>query len=129
MDSRSLSVEREILSTGIEVAKKRLEAIEEQLLHNIMKGDDTSNYTTEVVEGRQNWSISIQQAAALMNNFGVDITKPGVLTPKQSVKKTPVALRRQVEGLLKQFTSTNSKFVLVEKTEARTARAFKPTEE
>lgn len=129
MDGRALSVEREILRNGVEVAKKRLEAIEEQLLHNIMGGDDTSNYTTEAVEGRQNWSIPAKQAAALMENFGVDITKPDVLTPKQSVKKTPVALRKQVERLLKQFTTAKTKFVLVEKTESRTARAFKPTEE
>lgn len=129
MDGADMAVERLILEDGIAVAKKRLEAIEDELQHRIKDGDSSSRLTVEAVPGRLEWAVPVPQAVALFSQFGVNIRKEGALTPTQSLQKVPKEQRRHVDGLLKRFTKRRSAITLVPVEESRNARAFKPKTE
>lgn len=129
MGGADLAVEKSILEDGIAVAKKRLEAIEDELRHRIKNGDSSSGLTVEAVPGRRDWSIPVPQAIAIFSQFGVNIRKEGALTPTQSLQKVPKEQRRHVDGLLKRFTTRKSAITLVPVDESRNARAFKPKTE
>lgn len=129
MQGADLAVERDILSDGIDVAKKRLEAVEDELRHRIRNGEKDSGYTVEAVQGREKWAIPPSQASALFSQFDVDISKDDVLTPSQSLKKTPADKRPLVASIIKRFTTRSSALKLVPVDESRTARAFKPKTE
>jgi len=124
MQSSDMAVERQILKDGISVAKARLEAIEDELQHRIRSGDTGSGLTLEAIQGRENWAVPPAQARALFLQFGTDIGKEDVYTPKQSLKKVPKEKRALVASILKQFTKSNSAITLVPVDESRTARAF-----
>lgn len=126
MQGDDLAVERGILRDGIAVAKARLEAIEDELQHRIRSGEKDSGYTIEAVEGREKWAVPAAQARSLFSQFGVDISKDDVLTPNQSLKKTPADKRPLVASIIKRFTTRSSALTLVPVDESRTARAFKP---
>lgn len=126
MRGADLAVERGILEDGIAVAKARLEAVKDELRHRVQNGDISSGFTLETVPGRVTWAIPPAQARALFDQFGVDISKADVLTPNQSLKKTPADRRPLAASILSRFTTKNSALNLVPVDESRVARAFKP---
>ena len=130
MSPRDMAVELGILEVGIAIAKERKEAIELELIHRIRNGAPDSPLTIEAVPGRENWNVPHAQAKALFSSFGVDITTEGLLTPKQSLKKAPAAVRPMLEAILSKFTKVNNSVKLIPVPESRNARAFqKKTEQ
>lgn len=125
MSTHDLAVEKNILQDNLAVAKARIEALEDELDHRIRNGFDNGGYTLEVTPGREVWAIPSAQAAALFQNFGTDISKSDVLTPRQSLQKTPANLRHLAAAIIKQFTTRKSTTKIVPIDRSRIARAFK----
>lgn len=125
MTAADLATEREVLQDGLAVAKKRLEAIEDQLQHAITSGDMSSGLTVETVPGREEWSILPEQAAALAAQFGVSIAVPTVKTPAQTRQAAPVAVRPLLAETIKQFTRRKAgSLKLTPIADSITAKAF-----
>lgn len=126
MRPRDLAVEREILKTGLAVAKARAEAIEDQLQHLVRDGDLESGLALETSLGRLEWTVPPAQARAVFLQFGVDIDKEAVQTPTQAKAAVPKELRPHVDQILKNFTHRPAGALkLVPADQSRTARAFR----
>lgn len=127
MTTADKAAERMILREGKAVLDARLEAIEEDLRHRIANGDTTAGLTLESKPGKLEFTVEDNVAAAFALQFGVDISKPGVVTPTQAVTKAPAAIRPAFEQALKAITRRPSGALnLIAATESRTARAFQP---
>jgi len=121
-----LAVERAILTKGLVAVKARLGAIEDELQLQIQGGDTTSGLTVENKQGRLAWSVPVPQAIALGEQFGIDISKPGVVTPTQAIAAMPKEMRAAFTAVSQSATarpSTGMKLVALEN--SKTSRAFK----
>ncbi len=104
MNSADLAVERDILAEVLAVAKARLEAIEDDLMHRIQGGDTGSGLTLNSSAGRLEWTCPPAQAVALGKQFGVDISELAVQTPTQAKLTVPAKMRSMFEQVIKGFT-------------------------
>lgn len=64
----------------------RITGLEQQLLDLYRKGTDVPYFMGERAQGRQRWIVPVEQVAALGSMFGINLMKPGTITPKQAVK-------------------------------------------
>lgn len=127
MTSADLAAERLILREGHAVLKARLEAIEEDLHYRITQGDVTSGLVLETKPGNLEFTVPETQAAAFAKQFGVDISKPGVMTPTQSIAQAPKEIRPMFEQAIKTITRRPAGALnFVPAKNSRTARAFLP---
>jgi len=126
MTGQDLAIERGLLTSGLVTAKARLEAIEACLAHRIGKGETDSGLALQNTQGHLAWTVTPAQAVIIANQFGVDASKAGVLTPTQTIAATPKDLRPMIEQALKQVTKRPSKGTkLIKAADSLTARAFK----
>lgn len=125
MDSTDLEIERDILLEGAATLRARLDAIEDELFYRIKQGENCG-LALEAKNGRETWAIPLDQAKALFKTFGVDISKDGVLTPKQSVSKLPTSMRNSVRKFLSEFTKKDVSLKLVKREDSLNCAAFKP---
>lgn len=126
MSGADLAAERSLLADGLEVAKARLEAIEDTLHHGVLNGDTSSGLTAETKPGRLEWTVEPDVAAGLASQFGVDIRKKAVLTPTQAKAAAPKEIRPLFEKMMGGVTRRPAGPVkLVPVGESKTARAFK----
>lgn len=127
MTSADLAAERLILREGFGVLKARLEAIEEDLYYRITQGDVTSGLVLETKPGNLEFTVPEPQAAAFAMQFGVDISKPGVMTPTQSIAKAPKEIRPIFEQAIKAITRRPAGALnLIPAKDSKTMRAFQP---
>lgn len=126
MDGADLTAERLILQEGLTVAKARLEAIEDELQHRIGQGDTSSGLSLETSAGRLKWTVPVAQAVALAQQFGVDASSPGVLTPTQTKAKAPKEIRPYLEQVMSGVTERPAGALkLIDAADSMGARAFK----
>lgn len=123
----SLAAEREHLKVGLDVAKARLDALEDEITHRIKRGDTDTGYALESVPGKLEWSVPAAQAIAFVGLFDVDASKQGVITPTQALQKIPKELRDGAKEALAQVTKRDTSFTLTPVADSRSARAFQPT--
>ena len=128
MTGHDLAVERNILRDSLAVGKSRLQAIEDELSHRIKNGDASTGLTVESKQSnRWYWNIGTEQAIALCAQFGADVSKPDVLTPKQAIAKVDAAMRGPFEQTLKTvIKQPATSLQLIPAEESLTSRAFKP---
>lgn len=95
-----LAASRELLA--LQMASKMLDAritgLEEMLLTDLKKGGTNPYYMIERAQGRQRWTKPVATIIALGKLLGIDVSKPGVITPKQAIDK----------GLPKEVVNINS---------------------
>lgn len=126
MQGADLATERRILQDGLAVAKARLEAIEDELHYRVGSGDTSTGLSLETSAGRLEWTVPEAQAIALANQFGVDASKQGVLTPTQTKAKAPKEVRPFLEQVMAGVTRRPAgKLKLVDAENSIGARAFK----
>ena len=127
MDPRSLAVERRIVLNGIEAAKGRLGAIEDELTQRLNNGKAAeSGMTLEGAYGNLEWTIPAPQAIALAGQFGANIANNNVKTPTQAKDEVPREMRQQFEQVLKTVTRRPSRGLkLVDVSDSVAAHAFK----
>ena len=130
MTGHDLAVELNILENGTAVAKKRADAIRDELTHRIQKGDGSTGLVLETTQGREAWDVPHEQVVAVGQQFGVDATKPALKTPAQLVAATPTGLRPAMAEVLKNFKRRNSgSLKLTRAADSKFAAAFQKAKE
>lgn len=125
LTGEDLAAERRILKEGASIVKARLDAIDDDLLDRVSKGDTTTGFAVQAGQGRLAWGVPIEQVIALAQQFGVDAAKPDVLTPTQTKNKVPAKMRKAFEGVIKSVTTRPSTGMkLIDATDSISARAF-----
>lgn len=80
------ALELRLLQRALKRIQARVDGLEEQTIANIKRGEKVHYFRAEPGYGRQMWSIPEPQVISIGKLFGVDLSKPGVLTPKQAEK-------------------------------------------
>ena len=83
-----LAAARELraMQRAANMLEARVTGLQQQLLDLCRRGTDVPGFGIERAQGRQRWIRPIPEVIALGSMFGLDVSKPGVITPKQSVK-------------------------------------------
>ena len=126
MTGGELATERQILKDGLTAAKARLEAIEADLEHRIGNGEGGTGLALAATYGHLAWTVPPQQASALANQFGFDISVPSVKTPTQAKQAAPKGVKQQFEQVLGAVTKRpTGKLKLTNAEDSIAAKAFK----
>lgn len=75
-----------LLEDAAERLSARITGLQEVVKNAITQGTLVEGYALQPGRGKTVWSIPMEQVAALGELMGKDLSKPGVLTPKQAVK-------------------------------------------
>lgn len=125
MTGPDLAVERSILEKGIKIAKARLDAVEEQIRHDVANGDSSSGLTLEATSGNLGWTVEFDQIIGLGSMFGLDLDKKQPLTPTQAIALAPPESREAFEKAVNSMAKRPSRGVkLVDIKNSRNALAF-----
>jgi hypothetical protein len=76
-----------MLERASERLSARIDGLRESALGNIREGKRVSFYKAEYGVGRQRWTLPTEQIVAVGQMLGQDLSKIGVITPKQAIKK------------------------------------------
>jgi len=94
MESLPVSLPVDSLAAQYGIVKRARQALddlksgyEEQIKSMIRSGKSVPGYTLEPGKGRETWKAPIDEVIAAGEMLGVDVSKPGVLTPAQARKK------------------------------------------
>lgn len=84
-----LAAARELRSMqrAMSMLEARITGLQQQLLDLCRAGVNVPHYSIERAQGRQRWTRPIAEVIALGQMFGLDVSKPGAITPKQSIAK------------------------------------------
>jgi hypothetical protein len=74
------------LQKSARLLEARITGLEEQALSMITTGEKVPYYTVEQTGGRERWVLSPSEIITMGKIMGVDLEKPGTLTPKQAAK-------------------------------------------
>ena len=126
MNALELATERDVLTDGRAVLSARLDAIEDDLKYRVSQGDTTSGLVLQAAQGRLDWCVPVAQVTMFAKQFGVDVSKPAVLTPTQAKAAAPKEIRAGFEQALKSITHRPSGGLkLTNADDTIGARAFK----
>lgn len=126
MNGQELAVERRILSEGLKAGKARLEAIEDELVHRIRKGERDTGLALHTEPGRLKFTVPDAQAIVFAQGLGIDIAKTVAITPTQAIKKAPREIRDAFASALKSITERpNGNLTLIDAEDSIGQRAFK----
>lgn len=80
------SLELKMLERSLERLQARVEGMREAVATYIRQGHSVPWHRAEQGYGRQQWTMPTEQVLAMGQLMGVDLSKPGVKTPKQAIK-------------------------------------------
>jgi len=80
------SLELKMLERSLERLQSRVEGMREAVGAYIRQGHSVPWHRAEQGYGRQQWTMPVDQVLAMGSLMGVDLSKPGVKTPKQAQK-------------------------------------------
>lgn len=80
------SLELKMLERSLERLQARVEGMRETVAAYIRQGHSVPWHRAEQGYGRQQWTMPVDQVLAMGSLMGVDLSKPGVKTPKQAIK-------------------------------------------
>ena len=104
--------------------KKRLEALEDELMHRITSEGQTCSKTVETVKGRNKWTVEPDVAIATAAMLGIDISRTACDTPAQALRKVPKELRDTFEMAMASITKRDTSLKLVDQKDSVVFRAF-----
>lgn len=79
-------LELRIVRAAIKRLGARAEGLEEQVKALCQRGVSVAWWRNEYSEGRTRWAMPVPEVIAFGQNMGVDLAKPGALTPLQAAK-------------------------------------------
>ena len=82
----AISRELVLLEKAQLLLKARIVGVSNEISARIKTGKPVSGWRLENTYGRQEWSKPLAEVVALGNLMGIDISKPGTITPKQAIK-------------------------------------------
>jgi len=119
LSDKALAKELEITHHAITLMKARAAGIEAEVLARIKGGINVPGWRTEQGMGRERWKVPLDQVIAMGILSGVDVSKPGAITPKQAIKKG------LSEAMVHQFSETPyGEVKLVEDDLSRSRKVF-----
>lgn len=80
------SLELRMMERALERLQARVEGMREAVATYIRQGHSVPFHRAEQGYGRQQWTMPTEQVLAMGSLMGVDLSKPGVKTPKQALK-------------------------------------------
>jgi len=80
------SLELRMMECALERLQARVEGMREAVATYIRQGHSVPFHRAEQGYGRQQWTMPTEQVLAMGQLMGVDLSKPGVKTPKQAIK-------------------------------------------
>jgi hypothetical protein len=80
------SLELRMMEHALERLQSRVEGMREAVATYIRQGHSVPWHRAEQGYGRQQWTMPVDQVLAMGSLMGVDLSKPGVKTPKQAAK-------------------------------------------
>ncbi len=80
------SLELRMLERSLERLQARVDGMREAVVTYIRQGHSVPFHRAEQGYGRQQWTMPTEQVYAMGQLMGVDLSKPGVKTPKQAIK-------------------------------------------
>ena len=80
------SLELRMMERALERLQARVEGTREAVATYIRQGHAVPFHRAEQGYGRQQWTMPVDQVLAMGQLMGVDLSKPGVKTPKQAIK-------------------------------------------
>ena len=80
------SLELRMMERALERLQARVEGMREALATYIRQGHSVPFHRAEQGYCRQQWTMPVDQVLAMGSLMGVDLSKPGVKTPKQALK-------------------------------------------
>lgn len=126
MEGEDVAREYDALKEGLAVGKKRLDALEQDLVARLQRGE-TVGKVLSTSKGRENYTLPADQVVRLLGQLGVDAAKPGVLTPNQVRAATPAELKPAVSLVLDKIVRRSAGTMTLTKGDnTRASRAFKP---
>lgn len=115
----ALATELRMLRSAQVMLKARVTGLEEETFARVRRGESVPGFGMEPTFGREGWSQPAGAVIAMGQMLGKDISKPGVLTPKQAIKAG------MPEALVKSMTTQESKGLkLVEVDSTAAAKVF-----
>jgi hypothetical protein len=80
------SLELRMLERAYERLGARIDGLKETVAAHIKRGERAPYHQVTQGYGRPQWSVPVEQVIAMGELMGVDLSKPGVVTPKQAIK-------------------------------------------
>lgn len=80
------SLELRMLERSLDRLQSRVEGMREVVLSYVRQGVNVPFHHAEQSYGRQQWTLPVDQVIAMGELMGVDLSKRGVVTPKQAQK-------------------------------------------
>lgn len=80
------SLELRMMERALERLQSRVEGMREAVGSHIRQGHAVPFHRVEQGYGRQQWTLPVEQVLSMGELMGVDLSKPGVKTPKQAQK-------------------------------------------
>ncbi len=82
----AIAVELQVAQAILERLKARVSGLENEVLGRIKQGVNVPGWRTAQGQGRTKWSVPVEEVVSLGQMMGVDVSKPGAVTPKQAIK-------------------------------------------
>lgn len=86
LSPNAAALELRMLERAAERLGARVDGLREAVIGHIKRGAAVQHYRLEQGYGRQQWSVPAEQVVAMGQLMGVDLSKPGVVTPSQAAK-------------------------------------------
>ena len=80
------SLELKMMERSLDRLQSRVEGLREAVTAYIRQGHSVPWHRVKQGFGRQQWSLPVDQVLAMGEIMGVDLSKPGIKTPKQAIK-------------------------------------------
>ena len=75
-----------VLDWATDLIKARRDGLAAQAMDVLKRGGSLPGWTLKQGQGRERWAAPLDEVLAMSAMLGVDIAKPGALTPKQAIK-------------------------------------------
>ncbi len=124
MNGSDVAAEYDIVTRGMDALKARQEALRDELMHRVEKGDASTGYALASVKGRLKWIGDPEQTIAAVAALGIDIKRVECDTPAQAKAKLPPAYRENFEEMVKGIAKRTNSVKLTDVSKTIGARTF-----
>ena len=87
LTNEELSLELRLINHYLERMEARKSGLDEMAAQVIRSGQAVPGFALKASQGNAKWTLTPQEIVAIGEMMGVDLAKPGVLTPAQAIKK------------------------------------------
>jgi hypothetical protein len=82
----ALSRQLAVLDWATDLIKARRDGLAAQAMDCLRRGETLPGWALKQGAGRERWKAPLEEVLSMASMLGVDISKPGALTPKQAIK-------------------------------------------